>query len=84
MLNTADAAVHEQEQEICYAPVEESLPSVAKATMMVMVMDGLKAVPFNRFFITLAGPQANDSSGRKHFQEWSAELQIPRLPRISC
>jgi hypothetical protein len=47
--------------------------------MIVMVMDGLKAVPFNRFFITLGGPRAHDSSVEKHFQEWSAELQIPRL-----
>jgi hypothetical protein len=47
-----------------FAPVEKHFPSVAKATVMVMVMDGLKAVPFNRFFITLGGPSAHDNSGR--------------------
>jgi hypothetical protein len=31
------------------------------------------------FFITLGGPKAHDSSVEKHFQEGSAELQIPRL-----
>jgi hypothetical protein len=29
------------------------------------------------FFITLGGAQAHDSSLEKHFQEGSAELQIP-------
>ena len=31
------------------------------------------------FFITLGGPQAHDSSVEKHFQERSAEPQIPPL-----
>jgi hypothetical protein len=30
-------------------------------------------------FVTLGGPQGHDNSVEKHFQEWSAELQIPRL-----
>jgi hypothetical protein len=36
------------------------------------------------FFITLGGPKAHDTSVEKHFHERPAELQIPRLPRISC
>jgi hypothetical protein len=44
---------------------------------------GLKAVPFKPF-ITLGGPQGHDSSVEEHSHEWFAELQIPRLPRISC
>jgi hypothetical protein len=55
------------------------LPSVAKATAMEMVMDGLKAVPFHLFFIASGGPQGHDLSVEKHVQDWSAELQIPRL-----
>ena len=30
------------------------------------------------------GPQNLDRFLEKHFQERSAELQIPRLPRVSC
>jgi hypothetical protein len=41
-------------------------------------MDGLKAAR-QLISIALGGPQDHDSSVEKHFQEWSAELQIPRL-----
>ena len=37
----------------------ENVSSAAKATVMVMVTDGLKAVPFNRFFLSLGGPKAH-------------------------
>jgi hypothetical protein len=50
---------------------------VAKATAMGMIMGGLKAAPFNWFH--LGGLQAHDLSVEKHFQEWSAEQQVPPL-----
>jgi hypothetical protein len=39
------------------------------ATVMVVVMDGLKAVPFNPFSSDWVGRKAHDSSVEKHFQE---------------
>jgi hypothetical protein len=34
---------------------------------------------FRMFFITLSGPKAHDNSVEKHFQDESAEPQIPPL-----
>jgi hypothetical protein len=41
--------------------------------------DGQSCRRVSAIFIPLGGPQAHDNSAENHFQERSAELQIPRL-----
>ena len=47
------------------APIESACPQWLKATVVVMVMDGLKAVPFTHFH-HLGGPQVRGHSVGKN------------------
>ena len=51
-------------------------PSVAKATVMVMVTDGLKAVPFNRFSSPWVGRRPISANLRGSFRPNSHKIVI--------